>query len=83
MEGHPLMMNAKEREAYIETRRTEGFNSFLEPPATKLMLSIIPPGTTPDALISLIESAFNTGYACGQACVLIGMLEETLKRGKL
>lgn len=76
------MMTQKERADYIESRRLEALDSFFDNPATKLMLSIIPPGDNPDALRTLIESAFNAGYASGQACVLIGMLEEVIKRGR-
>jgi hypothetical protein len=60
----------------------EGFNKFMELPATRLMLSSIPPAPVPETLETLLKTAYESGYAGGAVFVLIPLLRVSFSRGR-
>ncbi len=55
----------------IDRAKRDGLQHFLGEPATKLILSVIPPGPIPDALKTLIASAYEHGFDHG--CMTLGL----------
>lgn len=51
-------------------RASERFEEWMNTPMVRLVISTIPPGDTPDALKTLLRSAFDAGSSCGEASVL-------------
>lgn len=56
------------------------FKSFMEAPATRLMMSMIPPSENPDVLNTLLESAFRAGEECGGCSVMADIASKIFDR---
>ena len=74
-------MNTSEKIAKMEIDRKASFNRFLALPETRFMISQIPAGDNQDALLILLEAAFNNGHGSGTGMVLISLLESAAKGG--
>ena len=74
------MVNTKESEARLAEARVKGFEKFMEDPTTKLTLSLLPTGDHPDAVQTLVKSAFEAGHSNGQGTMLVEMLLTMFKK---
>lgn len=72
-------MTMAEREAKEVQKRREGFSKWLEQPATKMMMSMIPPGEHPDAMKTLLQSTYEQGWSNGSGACTGDFLEAILK----
>lgn len=50
------------------------FKNWVERPELKLLISLIPPSETPDALRQLLLAAFHAGSEAGAAAVLVDLM---------
>ena len=62
-------------EASAKESREEGFAKFMEKPETKLMISLIPPSETQEAVRTLAQAAFNYGHEVGQGILAISFIK--------
>ena len=63
----------------MRENKDEAFRQFLEMPATKFMMSVVPPPENPDALPSLLKATFDTAYAAGSVKTIMSMAEHVMK----
>ena len=77
------MGNFSTIEAEVNRRSTaareKGIAEFMAKPETKLLLGMIPAAENPDAVRTLLESCFLYGFGCGEAVVLVHMIERMFK----
>jgi isoleucyl-tRNA synthetase len=75
-----LMISNETVERLASKSRKEGFAKWLEEPLVKVLISQQPEGDRQDELRSLLQAAFDSGHASGQAVVLMSFLEEMIKQ---
>lgn len=67
------------REAKSRQRKKEGFSRFMDQPATRMMLSMIPAGEHKEVLETLLQETFNFGFSAGCGDAMGDMLEALFK----
>lgn len=72
-------MNAMEMEAKDKSDRKEGFARWMDQPATRMMLSMIPPGDKQEVLETLLQETYNAGFGAGSGKTAGSFLEAILK----
>ena len=72
-------MKVDEIKVEMKASVEENFTKWMEKPATKLMVSLIPPSENPDALNSLLRSCFADAHGAGEVAVAVMMIEAMLK----
>lgn len=65
---------AKEKAA-----KKEGFDKWMDSPATRMMLSMIPPSEKPEVLETLLQETFNAGFSAGSGSTAGTLLEAIFK----
>lgn len=77
------MDTQKEFEARTNGKRREAFDRWMDEPLTRMTVSMIPSSDRHrDALITLLRSAFETGFNCGGAAFAIDVLDSVLRPRK-
>ena len=74
-----MQMTDAERNAKSTIKKDEGFQMFMSKPETKLMLSLVPESSTPDAVAILLRVSFEAGHANGVGEMMVLMLDAVLK----
>jgi len=72
-------MNASETKVEMKASVEDGFRKWMEKPATKLMVSLIPPSENPDAMDTLLRSCYADAHGAGEGAVAIMMIEAMFK----
>lgn len=76
-------MNTQQQIAEIEAKnkaeKRAGFDRFMDQPATRMMISMIPAGEHREVLETLLHEAFNNGYGCGGASTAGSFMDAILK----
>lgn len=63
--------------------RSEGLKRLYEKAEIKSLIALIHPSeAAPEALRSLIEAAFNSGYGSGQAQIMLHILERQFSKAE-
>lgn len=70
-----MRMSTQERAAKTETNRKESFDKWLSRDETKLIVSLLPASEPPEALYSLLRSAFSSGFDSGASDIASMMIE--------
>jgi hypothetical protein len=73
------MTTAAQLEARSEESRKKCFEAFMARPATRLLVSMIPPGDHREALTTLLQECFEMAWASATANSLALMLESFLR----
>lgn len=73
------MIETPEAKAEKAVKKDQHFTEFLERAESKLMLSLIPASDNPDAVKTLLRSAFDAGSAHGSGEILVEMVGALLK----
>lgn len=60
--------------------KKEGFSTWMNQPATRMMLSMIPPADKAEVIKTLLQETFNAGYIRGAAQTAVGLLTAMFKR---
>lgn len=75
-----MIKTKAEFEAEQKLLRKEGYSLFMDQPATRMMLSMIPPGEKQDVLETLLQETYNSGFSCGSATALISVMDSMISR---
>lgn len=59
-----------------------GFETWMNSETTRFMVSLIPAMDNKDALITLLRSAYASGFSCGSTAFAVDMLSCYMDRGK-
>lgn len=73
------MMTAAERETKEKAARKAGFAKWMDQPATRMMMSMIPTGEKPEVLETLLQETFNAGFNSGSGDMAGSFLEVMLR----
>jgi hypothetical protein len=73
------MMNTKSLEASMTRARKADFDNWMGQPATRFLMSMIPEGERQEALQTLLQGAFEAGFASGSATVAVSFVSELMK----
>lgn len=73
------MHTAAELEADERIYRKDSFSKWMDQPATRMMLSMIPPSEKQEVLGTLLQETFNAGYNAGAGKTAGTFLEALLK----
>ena len=65
------MDEAQQMERKLKADCDRAFNSFMENPATKVLLSIAPPF---EHMEQMLRAAYESGYKTGQAAIVVEMV---------
>ena len=74
-----MQMNVDSIAQKTREMKDQGFGSFLNQPATRLLLSMIPPAENPDVLQTLLKECFESGHDNGSMTVIMTMVEKIFK----
>jgi hypothetical protein len=66
------------REAKSRQRKKDGFSRFMDQPATRMMVSMVP-ADEKQVLQTLLQETFNAGFSTGSGDALGDILEAMLK----
>ena len=66
----------------IDEAQKEGFDAFLQSEQTKFMLSLIPEGAPPDAVVTLLRSTFNAGFSIGVGTMVTDLAKALLAKDR-
>lgn len=69
----------EQRKAREAESRERGFNDWMRKPEIKLMLSMVPPAENPEAVATLLRSAFDAGHSGGAGNMVGDLIEIMLK----
>src|SRR5262249_26194545 len=75
-----VMLTTEQLAARAEADRKEAFAHWIDQAVVRLGMSLIPAGEHTDALVTLLRSAFEGGYASGQAHVGVEIMTALLAR---
>lgn len=75
-----MSIDAEVTERKSAARKKAGFDKWRGEPMVRMGISMIPAGEHQDALIMLLQSAFDTGFANGSSDILGHMIEGMLSR---
>lgn len=65
---------AKRMESKSNAMKEEGFKRWMDMPETRVLVSLIPPNEHADLVRTILQAAYNSGFATGQ----IGTIMEVL-----
>lgn len=72
--------DASQREARDKSRMKDSFDSWMESPAVRMLISIVPENKDhPDVLVTILKTAHETGYKSGQAMFAVEMLTSVME----
>ena len=60
-----LRKAAERREDKMKDESKKAFDTFMQAPMTKMAISMIPPTNPPEALLTLLEATFLSGFNAG------------------
>lgn len=66
----------------MRERADDAFNDFISAPTTKVLLTLIPPSDHPEAVKTLLRSAFDCGNMTGHMSVMLPLMETIMKKDK-
>lgn len=69
------MKSPSEFEADQKSRQKDGFDRWMDQPATRMMMSMIPPSERPEVLETLLKETFNAGFGAGTGATAGSFLE--------
>lgn len=75
-----MLKSPAEMEAKQKADKKEGFARFMDQPATRMMMSMIPASDKPEVLETLLQETFSAGYAAGGGQAM-GLVIEALFKG--
>lgn len=67
------------REAKTIKQRKDAFARFMDQPATRMMVSMIPAGEKQEVLETLLQETFNYGFNCGSGNAMGEVVEALFK----
>ena len=68
--------NMKEKDAIA---KKDGFSDWMNQPATRMMLSMIPPADKAEIIETLLQETYNAGYAKGAGQTAVSFFEAMFK----
>ena len=76
-----MLTSASDAERSVRWKKAhdERFIQWLGEPTTKLLTSLIPSSENPDALKTVLRSAFDSGVGSGQSEILIELMGSMMK----
>ena len=74
------MQTQLERIEEDEREKNESFKKFLADPTTQLLISLIPPSQTEDAVKTVLLAAFSAGYSTGLGCAVKGIIKAMMSK---
>lgn len=69
-------------DAERKASQEKSFSDFMAKPETKLVISMIPASQQPEAMTTILRSAFDAGHSAGIGVMLVEMLTAMLKGPK-
>lgn len=75
-----MLKTPAEMEAKDKAAKKDGFAKWMDQPATRMMLSMIPASEKQEVLETLLQEAFNAGYQAGGG-QMIGSVFESVFAG--
>lgn len=73
------MISAEDIRVKEELIRKKAFAVFMDSPATRLMVSMIPAAEKAEVLQTLLQECFNVGFASGGAALGLTMIEQMMR----
>lgn len=64
----------------FEEGRKRELALFMDAPATKLLISMVPPSNPPELLATLLQAAYERGFEVGVSSIAIPIMESHAKR---
>lgn len=77
-----MSMTVDDKMRQREASMKGGLQEFMHLPQTRFMISLIPTGDNKDALVVLLQSAYETGFARGGAEVASDFIQAMMKATK-
>lgn len=76
----PLEKETQERMlSQMDAVRKDSYNKFMAQPITKLLISMIPPGQSPEVLQTLLTAAYEYGYGVAMASMTSQLVSTVIK----
>lgn len=72
-------MTRNEAEVQFEADKRLGFDKWMAQPATRLMLSMIPPSEKQEILETLLRETFNAGFTQGCGSTMSAVIGSIIK----
>lgn len=76
----PTDEELRARETRKAAQNSRAFGEWMALPETKLMLSLIPPGSVPEVVHVILLSAFNRGVQCGEGFAMLELMKTITER---
>ena len=73
------MLTATEIEQRDKAKKKSAFAKWMDQPATRMMISMIPASDKPEVLETLLQETFNAGFGAGSGETAASFLEAILK----
>ena len=70
---------ARETEARSKANQKAAFAKWMDQPATRMMMSMIPASDRPEVLETLLQETFGAGFASGSGDTAVSFLETIFK----
>jgi hypothetical protein len=67
------------RESKSRQRKKDGFARFMDQPATRMLVSMIPAGEKQEVLQTLLQETFNSGFNAGTGDATSDIIEALFK----
>lgn len=74
-----MTTNTAELEAKEKQDKKDGFAKWMDQPATRMMLSMIPPGEKQEVLGTLLQETYSAGYSNGAGRATVSFVEAIFK----
>lgn len=75
-----MLKSHAEMEAKDKIAKRDGFAKWMDQPATRMMLSMIPPGEKQEVLETLLQETFNAGYQTGSGQMILSVFESMMSK---
>ena len=76
------MQSTQQRNEARKASNEQAYQQWLTKPETKLLLSMIPPSDTQEAMQVLLRSCFDTGCGHGEGSVALMMIKAMFKENR-
>ena len=73
-----MLKSPAEMEAREKAAKRDGFAKWMDQPATRMMLSMIPPSEKQEVLQTLLQETFNAGYQSGSGQMISSVFEAVI-----
>lgn len=75
-----MLQSPTERAEEDAREKNEAFEKFLSNPTTQLLISLIPPSQTEDAVKTVLLTAFDAGYSIGLGRAVKGIIKAMMSK---